>query len=66
MSNIGKQPITIPEGVKVSRKETSIIVKGKLGELSQEFNSDIQIEINDKEVIVTRKTDEKYSVNYMV
>ena len=59
MSNIGKQPITIPEGVKVSRKETSIIVKGKLGELSQEFNSDIQIEINDKEVIVTRKTDEK-------
>ena len=59
MSNIGKQPITIPEGVKVSRKETSIIVKGKLGELSQEFNHDIQIQINDKEVIVSRNTDEK-------
>ena len=45
MSNIGKQPIPIPEGVEVSRKEASIIVKGKLGELSQEFNSDIQIEM---------------------
>jgi len=59
MSNIGKQPISIPEGVEVSRKEASIIVKGKLGELSQEFNSDIQIEINDKEVIISRNTDEK-------
>ena len=59
MSNIGKQPIPIPEGVEVSRKEASIIVKGKLGELSQEFNSDIQIEINDKEVIISRNTDEK-------
>ena len=59
MSNIGKQPIPIPEGVEVSQKETSIFVKGKLGELSQEFNSDIQIVINDKEVIVSRNTDEK-------
>ena len=39
MSNIGKQPIPIPEGVEVIRKGTSIIVKGKLGELTQEFNS---------------------------
>ncbi len=59
MSNIGKQPIPIPEGVEVSRKESSIIVKGKLGELTQEFNSDIQIEINDIAVIVSRNSDEK-------
>ena len=37
MSNIGKQPISIPEGVEVSRKEDNIFVKGKLGELNQEF-----------------------------
>ncbi len=59
MSNIGKQPIPIPESVEVNQKETNIFVKGKLGELSQEFNSDIQIEINDTEVIVSRNTDEK-------
>ena len=36
-----------------------LLLKGKLGELTQEFNSDIQIVINDKEVIISRKTDEK-------
>jgi len=59
MSNIGKQPITIPEGVEVSRKETNIFVKGKLGELNHEFQSDIGISINENEVVVTRNSDEK-------
>jgi len=59
MSNIGKQPIPIPEGVTVSQKEAIIVVKGKLGELTQEFNFDIQIVINDKDVIVSRNSDEK-------
>ena len=59
MSNIGKQPIAIPEGVEVSREEDKICVKGTLGELNQEFKSDIQISINDKEVVVSRNSDEK-------
>ena len=59
MSNIGKQPIAIPESVKVSRKETNIFVKGKLGELNHEFKSDIGISINENEVVVTRNSDEK-------
>jgi len=59
MSNIGKQPIAIPEGVEVSRKETNISVKGKLGELNHEFKSDIGISINKNEVVVTRNSDEK-------
>ncbi|MBC8257343.1 MAG: 50S ribosomal protein L6 [Candidatus Marinimicrobia bacterium] len=59
MSNIGKQPITIPEGVEVSRIEDNIFVKGKLGELNHEFKTDIQISINDNEVLVTRNSDEK-------
>jgi len=57
--NIGKQPIAIPEGVEVSRKETNIFVKGKLGELNHEFKSDIGISINENEVVVTRNSDEK-------
>ena len=59
MSNIGKQPISIPKGVEVSRKEDNIFVKGKLGALNQEFKSDIQISINDNEIVVTRNSDEK-------
>ncbi|SVE25668.1 uncharacterized protein METZ01_LOCUS478522, partial [marine metagenome] len=35
MSNIGKQPIPIPEGVELIHNETEITVKGKLGQLKQ-------------------------------
>lgn len=59
MSNIGKQPIPIPEGVEVQKKNTDIIVKGKLGELSASFNFDVQIAINEKDIVITRKSDEK-------
>ena len=59
MSNIGKQPIAIPESDEVSRKEANIFVKGKLGELNHEFKSDIGISINENEVVVTRNSDEK-------
>ena len=43
----------------MSRKETNIFVKGKLGELNHEFKSDIGISINENEVVVTRNSDEK-------
>ena len=59
MSNIGKQPIRILEGVDVQKKHSDIIVKGKLGELTETFNSDIQIDINENDIIVTRNSDEK-------
>ena len=59
MSNIGKQHILIPDGVEVNQKGAVIRVKGKLGELVQEFRSDIKININDKDVLVSRNTDEK-------
>ena len=40
-------------------ENAEVIVKGKLGELTKTFNYDIQIEINEKDVVVTRKSDEK-------
>ena len=59
MSNIGKQPIPIPEGVEVQQKNADIIIKGKLGELTETFNTNVQIDINEKDIVVTRKSDEK-------
>ena len=45
MSRIGKSPITIPEGVNVDFKDGFVTVKGKLGELKQEYsNIDIKVE----------------------
>jgi len=44
MSHIGKKPINIPDGVDVNINNSLVNVKGKLGELSQNFNSNLLIE----------------------
>ena len=54
MSRIGKLPINIPAGVTVSVKDNIVTVKGPKGELSQNINPDIKIEIEDGEITVTR------------
>ena len=59
MSNIGKQPIPIPEGVELMHNETEITVKGKLGQLKQVFHPAANISINNDEVLVTRSSDER-------
>ena len=46
MSRVGNNPITIPEGVSVEISENKIIVKGKLGEIEQEF-SDVTVKMSD-------------------
>jgi large subunit ribosomal protein L6 len=58
MSRIGKNPVAIPAGVTVDIKDNMVTVKGKLGELSQEF-SDVSIKIEDNQVIVERSSDDK-------
>ena len=37
MSRIGNNPILIPDGVSVEIQEKLFVAKGKLGELSQNF-----------------------------
>ncbi|GGE05801.1 50S ribosomal protein L6 [Psychroflexus salis] len=58
MSRIGNSPVSIPEGVTVTVKDNTVTVKGKLGELQQEF-SDIDIRLEENEVILERNTDKK-------
>ncbi len=58
MSRIGKNPVTIPSGVTVDVKENIITVKGKLGELKQEF-SDVAIKMEDGQILVERFSDHK-------
>jgi len=58
MSRIGNNPVAIPEGVTVEVKDSVVTVKGKLGELTQEF-SGVDINIEDGEVHVTRPSDAK-------
>jgi large subunit ribosomal protein L6 len=58
MSRIGNNPITIPEGVNVDIQAEKIIVKGKLGELAQDY-SDVTFELNDNILTVNRPSNSK-------
>ncbi|KAB7531582.1 50S ribosomal protein L6 [Flagellimonas olearia] len=58
MSRIGNSPVAIPEGVTVEVKDTLVTVKGKLGELSQEF-SGVDVKVEDGNVLVERPSDSK-------
>ena len=58
MSRIGRNPITVPEGVTLEIKDNVITAKGKLGELSQEY-SDITIKQEDGTITLERSSDKK-------
>ena len=47
MSRIGKNPVSIPQGVDVNVNENIITVKGKLGELTQSISDGITVNIDD-------------------
>ncbi len=59
MSRIGKAPIVIPAGVTVQVKDNVVTVKGPKGELSQEINTDITVNVEDGHVVLTRPSDER-------
>ncbi len=58
MSRIGRNPITVPEGVTIEIKDNIITAKGKLGELTQEY-SEIEIKIEDGTITLERTSDKK-------
>lgn len=58
MSRIGKNPVAIPAGVTVDVADGVITVKGKLGQLTQNF-SDVSIKVEDGQVLVERDGDHK-------
>ena len=58
MSRIGNNPIAIPEGVTVSLEGNVIIVRGTIGELSQEIDTSINVTIADGIITFTRGSEE--------
>ncbi len=60
MSRIGKKPVDLPTGVEVKVSADNVVtVKGPKGELSQEINKLIKVEVNDGVLTVTRANDDK-------
>ena len=58
MSRIGKNPISIPEGVSFDIQSDKIIVKGKLGELTQDY-SEVSFVVEDNVITVSRPSENK-------
>ena len=59
MSRIGENPITIPEGVSVSKANGVITVKGTIGELLQEIAEGIKVNIQEKIITIERSSNQK-------
>jgi large subunit ribosomal protein L6 len=60
MSRIGKLPVNLPSGVTITVDDANVVsVKGPLGTLSQKVDSDIRVEVENNEIILSRPNEEK-------
>ena len=60
MSRIGNKAIPVPAGVTISVAEGNLVtVKGPKGELSFQFNSELEISVSATEAVVKRPNDSK-------
>jgi large subunit ribosomal protein L6 len=59
MSRIGKKPIEILQGVDVKLDQMVVTAKGPLGTLSCTIPSGIAVDVQEKQIVVTRASDQK-------
>jgi large subunit ribosomal protein L6 len=57
MSRVGKEPIAIPQGVKVTLEDQVFVAEGPKGKVCQSMLTGIPVEIEDGVVTVTRDDD---------
>jgi large subunit ribosomal protein L6 len=58
MSRIGKQPITVPGGVKIEIDGRNVSVTGPRGTLTREVVPEVRLHLEDGRLLVTRPNDE--------
>ena len=59
MSRIGNAPVEVPSGVEVKIDKGMVTVKGPKGELTQDVDTALTVELNDNVVVVKRHTEQK-------
>ncbi len=58
MSRIGKLPVAIPKGVTVTVDQTNVVVvKGPKGQLQQQVNPEIGVQVEGDQIMVSRPSD---------
>lgn len=63
MSRIGKMPVGVPDKVEVKVNGSNVTVKGPNGQLEYTFADNVNIELKDKEVLVTPINETKKSIS---
>jgi len=58
VSRVGRMPVVIPAGVQVDINGANIGVKGPKGELKRTFSPLIGIEMENGQIVITRKSDQ--------
>jgi len=53
MSRVGKQPISVPQGVDIKVEDRKVKVKGKKGELETIIPRGVNVKVNDGKIIVS-------------
>jgi len=65
MSRIGRLPITIPQGVKISVDPSNTVhVEGPKGKLTCAVHSEIKVEVKDGKVVLSRTSDDLQIKSY--
>src|SRR5262249_56898672 len=59
MSRIGKQPVVIPQGVKVQVESGLVRAEGPKGKLSQSIPSGLSVKVENNAVVLTREADHR-------
>lgn len=59
MSRIGKSPIVVPADITLTIDGSTVNVKGKLGELSQEIGTEISMKLEEGVLTLSRPSDSK-------
>ena len=61
MSRIGKLPVIIPDGVDVKIENNLVTAKGPMGTESVQVRDEIEVKLDGKEIVLTRKNDDRKS-----
>jgi large subunit ribosomal protein L6 len=60
LSRIGKNPIPIPQEVKVDIQGNRVSIEGPKGKLSRELRPEIKVSLKDKEIVVERTSNRRF------
>jgi large subunit ribosomal protein L6 len=61
VSRIGRLPVKIPKGIKVSAQNGLLQVEGPKGKIAQGFSPEVAVKVEGDSVVVTRSDDSKKS-----